>query len=210
VKKTTMCFALLVVMISVVPVYGTQQPLDALRSPVDEVISILKDPQYDDLSKKSLEREKLWEAIQRLFDFTEIAKRTLARNWRNFAPQERKEFSVVFGEFLGNTYLKKIQKGFQNETVVYGKQEMVSDTKALVKTNIIRENVEIPVNYSMKMRNGQWRVYDVKIEGVSLVKNYRTQFEKLLMTKKPAELIERIKKKVAKQRQGVEASGEDV
>lgn len=178
------------------------QLLDALRGPVDSIISVLNDPQYQDSAKRDVEREKIWEIIRKLFDFTEMAKRTLARNWRSFTPQERKEFTQVFGEFLGNTYISKIQKDYKKERVVYVKEEMVTDSKALVKTKIVRETLEIPVNYSMKLRDGVWRVYDVNIEGVSMVKNYRTQFSKILFSKPPSHLIERLKKKIEQQKQG--------
>jgi phospholipid transport system substrate-binding protein len=210
VKKSVFFFVVLFFALLLVWANGFDQPLDAVRGPVDEVIRIFKDPQFQDGSTKSLEREKLRVTMGKLFDFAEMSKRALARNWRNFDPQQREEFSMVFGEFLGNTFLNKIQMEFQDKTVVYGKQKMVSDSKAVVKTSILIENVEIPVQYSMKMRNGQWRAYDVKIQGVSLVKNYRTQFEKLLMNQEPAELIKSLKEKVEKQKQGLEESDETV
>ncbi len=180
-------------------VSGAQEPLDALRGPIDEVVSVLQDPQYQKGDHVEAGREKIWSVIGNLFDFTEMAKRSLARNWRAFSPMERKEFSEVFARFLGNTYLDKIQKDYQNEEVVFGKQEMLNSTKALVKTAVMRDTVEIPVDYKMLNRRGGWRVYDVNIEGVSLVKNYRTQFGKILMRKSPADLIERLRKKVAEQ-----------
>ncbi len=207
-KKIIPLFVLLFVGLFSVSSDCGQQPLDALRGPINEVISILKDPKYEDASQKDLEREQLWAAMRKLFDFTEMAKRSLARNWKAFAPEQRKEFSEVFGEFLGNAYLNKIQKDYQDEEVVYGKQEILTDTKAVVKTKIIRETVEIPVDYSMKARNGAWRVYDVNIEGVSMIKNYRTQFNKILATKSPTELIERLKKKIEKQKQGQDKSNQ--
>lgn len=194
---------ILVVLLIVIPSLAqSAQPLDALRGPVDSIISVLNDPQYQDSAKRDFEREKIWEIIRKLFDFTEMAKRTLARNWRSFTPQERKEFTQVFGEFLGNTYISKIQKDYKKEMVVYVKEEMVTDSKALVKTKIVREALEIPVNYGMKLHDGVWRVYDVNIEGVSLVKNYRTQFNKILLSKPPSHLIERLKKKIEQQKQG--------
>lgn len=198
--KKTLFYSFLLCCISFTTAYAALEPLEALRGPIDKVVSILKDSQHQNTSKAESERERLWDTMRGLFNFTEMAKRTLARNWRRFAPQQRKAFSEVFGKFLGNTYLNKIQKGYQNEKVVYLGQQKVSDSRAIVKTKIVRENVEIPVNYSMKTCKGAWRVYDVNIEGVSLVKNYRSQFNKLLMKNSPAQLIERLKKKVEKQK----------
>lgn len=200
---------LVVLLIGTSSLAQSAQPLDALRGPVDNIISVLNDPQYEDSAKRDVEREKIWKIIRKLFDFTEMAKRTLARNWRSFTPQERKEFTQVFAEFLGNTYIDKIQKDYREETVVYVKQETVTDSKALVTTKIVRETLEIPVNYSMKLRDGVWRVYDVNIEGVSLVKNYRTQFNKILLSKSASHLIERLKKKIEQQKQGKAVSDQE-
>jgi len=179
--------------------YGAQ-PLDDLKGPIDEVIRILRDPRYQDKAGRELQREKMWNIIQEVFDFTEMAKRTLARNWKKFTPAQRKEFSELFAEFLGNNYIDKIQGGYQEEQVVYLGQKMVTAKRGVVKTKILRESLEIPVAYSMVLRGGVWRVYDVNIEGVSLVKNYRTQFRKALMRKSPAQLIEILRKKIERQK----------
>jgi len=176
------------------------QPMDVVKGPMNEVLELLKSPEYKEVSKRDFQREKIWEIIRRVFDFNEMAKRALARNWKSFSPEQQKEFSELFAEFLGNTYIDKIQGGFQDEKVVYLKQEMKSRNKAFVKTKIVRESMEIPVGYNLKILNGTWKVYDVNIEGVSLVKNYRSQFRKILMRKSPAHLINRLKKKIEKQK----------
>ncbi|MBW1696246.1 MAG: ABC transporter substrate-binding protein [Deltaproteobacteria bacterium] len=180
--------------------YGTQ-PVDALKAPIDEVIRILKDPQYNDAAKKSVQREKIWNIIQGIFDFKEISMRTLAGNWKKLSPEQQKEFINVFSRFLGNIYLDRIQSGYSDEKIVYESQEMLSETKAVVKTKIVRDNnMEIPVDYRMRKRGNTWKIYDVRIEGVSLVKNYRTQFKQILMKETPDQLIERIKRKVEEQK----------
>lgn len=182
------------------PAHGTQ-PLDTLQKPIDEVVGILKDPRYQDAAQKESQREKLWEIIRNVFNFSEISIRTLAINWKKFPPEQQKEFTDVFSEFLGNIYLKKIQGEFNNEKVVYLSQEILTDSKATVKTKILRENnIEIPVEYSMLLQNGVWKIYDVRIEGVSLVINYRTQFKEILLKESPAQLISRIKKKLEEQK----------
>jgi len=172
------------------------EPMDALKEPVEQVISLLKEPQYQDETQKDIQRDKIWEVIKKVFDFTEMAKRALARNWQKFTPEEQKEFADLFAELLGNTYIGKIQGGYEDEKVVYLSQQMVTASKAYVKTKILRNSMDIPVAYSMLEQNGSWKVYDVNIEGVGLVKNYRTQFDKILMKDSPAQLIERLKKKI--------------
>ncbi|MFH2046198.1 MAG: ABC transporter substrate-binding protein [Pseudomonadota bacterium] len=174
-------------------------PLDSLKGPVDEGLSLLKDPKYKDESQKKAQREKMWEIIRKAFDFRELGGRALAVNYRKFSPQQRKEFTEVFAEVLGNAYLDKIQTGYSNEKVAYIDQEFVTDNKAVVKTKIIQENKEIAVDYSMKLINNEWKAYDIKIEGVSLVQNYRSQFNEILSKETPDELIKRLNKKLKDQ-----------
>jgi phospholipid transport system substrate-binding protein len=178
-----------------------EQPLDQLQRHIEQALAILKDPKYHNPSEKELQRSKIWEIIQDIFDLEEISKRTLANNWKRLTPSEKKEFVDVFGEFLGDNYIRKIQSGFKKEKVVYLEQEMLTDSKALIKTNIIRETTEIPVNYSMLKERDTWKVYDVVIEGVSLVANYRSQFSGILMKESPARLIEMIKEKIKQQKE---------
>ena len=180
--------------------YGDERPLDVLKGGVEEALTILKDPQYEDISQKEEQREKIWQVIRKIFDLREMAKRTLARNWKRFTPQQRMEFSEVFGEFLGNNYLRKIQGGYKDEKILYLNQEMISSSKAQIKTKILRESIEIPVNYRMLKRSETWKVYDVVIEGVSLMKNYRRQITNLLMKESPDQVIERLKKKIEQQK----------
>lgn len=174
---------------------GVQKPIDELQGPIQKGINILKDPQYHVDSKKELQREKIWEIIREAFDFVQVSKRALARNWRDFTPKQRKEFTDAFAERLKNTYIDKIQGGFHNEEVVFLGQDMLSDKKAKVNTKIIREKIEIPIDYSMILtKKGKWKVYDVNVEGVSLVQNYRKQFNDILAKDSPDQLIDRLKK----------------
>ncbi len=197
-RRITPVFALLIIAMPILA--HSAQPIDVLKVNVDQVIGFLKNSQHEGAAQDDPQREKIWEIIQKVFDFKEMAKRAAARDWRNFTQQQREKFSNAFAEFLGNTYLDKVQKGYQDEEVIYLTQEMITDSKGRVKTKILRENVEIPVVYSMQKQNGTWRIYDVNIEGVSLVKNYRAQFSKILSKKSPDQLIEMLEKKIEKQK----------
>ena len=172
-------------------------PLNTVKGPVEEVLKILKDPQYAAGQNREAQQEKIRAVAVSIFDFVEIAKRALARSWNDFSPDERRLFSDRFQELLMNTYTRKIQGTYTDEEIVFRDQRMVSDSKATVQSVIIREGVETPVNYSVLNRNGEWRIYDIQIEGVSLVGNYRTQFRKILAKETPAQLIARIEKKIA-------------
>jgi len=182
------------------------EPMTAVENSVDVVITILKDPAYADDTDLAAQHEKIWTEIQRIFDFTEMARRTLARNWKKFSPEEKARFTNAFGRLLGDTYISKVIEGFTNESVQYVEQR-IEDKKALVKTKIVRKTTEIPVDYKMLHTDEKWRVYDVNIEGVSLVKNYRSQFNSILRNSTPAELIERIEKKITQLQQKKEATG---
>ena len=180
------------------------EPADALKAPMDEALALLRDPQYkvDDPEKKAIQREKFWSLVAPVFDFDELSKRTLARNWADFSDAQQAEFAQVFSELLGNIYVDRIQGGYSDETIEFGDQ-ILHDSRplAVVKTFIVSARNRIPVDYSLIQKGDTWRVYDVKVEGVSLVKNYRSQFKEILSKESPDELIERLKQKVAEQKE---------
>jgi phospholipid transport system substrate-binding protein len=172
------------------------EPQADLKAAIDRGIAVLRDPQYQEERQKAVQSEKFWAEIRQIFDFTEVSKRALARNWRRFSTEEKKAFITVFSELLGNTYVQKIQEEFANQDVVYLSQETIKTNRAIVKTKVTGGGVEIPVEYRLHNNRGPWKVYDVYVEGVSLVGNYRTQFNKFLINKSPEQLIQRLEKKV--------------
>jgi len=180
------------------------EPADVLKAPMDEALALLRDPQYkvDDPAKKALQREKFWSLVAPVFDFDELSKRTLARNWKKLNDAQQAEFAQVFSELLGNIYVDRIQGGYSDETIEFDDQ-ILHDSRplAVVKTFIVSARNRIPVDYSLIQKGDTWRVYDVKVEGVSLVKNYRSQFKEILSKESPGELIERLKQKVAEQKE---------
>ena len=173
------------------------EAMDAVKIPIQKGIDLLGDPAYADASKKAEQREKIWEIIKQAFDFTQISILAVARDWRRFSDAERKEFTQVFSDLLGETYLDRIQGEYSNETVTFLDEESLSDKKAVVRTHIVRANTNIPVDYRVIRTKDGWKVYDVRVEGVSLVKNYRDQFKQILMNDTPAQLIDQLKKKLA-------------
>jgi len=185
----------------ITPLSQAADPLETLKGPIEEVLRLLNEPLYHDATLKQEQRDKIWQTIQTVFNFKEVSKRTLARNWKKFSPKEQNEFVDVFSEFLGNIYVDKIQGEFHNEKIAYLNQKIVKKTRAMVRTNILRESLEIPVDYKMKLFGGEWKIYDVNIEGVSLVKNYRIQFKKILLKNSHQHLIEQIQKKLKKQKE---------
>ena len=112
-----------------------------------------------------------------------------------FDKNQKEKFVKEFTELLKNTYIDKIQGEFHDEKVVFEGYNMVSEKKAVVKSKVLRGDKEIPLDYSVHLKKGKWSVYDIKIEGVSLVKNYRNQFKSILAKETPDQLIEQLKEK---------------
>jgi len=195
-KKQILTVMLVVILGAPLSAFGIE-PLDALKTPVDQVLALLQDPQYQDqdTDRKESQMEQIWDIIRKVFEFREIAKRTLARNWKKFTPQQKEAFTDHFAELLGNTYIGRIQGNYENEKVVFEGQKIINASKARVKTKILRGNIDIPMTYSMLKRKDVWKIYDVNIEGVSMLKNYRSQFNRILSKDSPDALIERLKKK---------------
>jgi phospholipid transport system substrate-binding protein len=186
--------AMLITVLAALPARAQElKPIDALRGPLDSALAILQDPRYRSGSEREAQKEKLWVLIRQVFDFEGITMLAVGQNWKLFSPEQKKVFTDVFTTRLGNSYLNKIQGNFNNEKVEFLSQEMLSASKARVKTKIIREVDSIPVDYSVRPVDGAWRIYDVVIEGVSLVANYRSQFNDILSKDSPAVLIERVR-----------------
>ncbi len=171
-------------------------PTDTIRGSIDRIVTILNDPAFAAPEQKATQRQQIWEVARPMFDFEEISRRTIGTDWQRFTPDEKKRFADVFARFLGNTYIDKLQSEFQNEKITF-QNELVRDTQALVRTQLIRQGAQIPIDYRMKSEKGEWKIYDILVEnGVSLVKNYRVQFQSALQKETPAQLIERLQKRL--------------
>lgn len=174
-------------------------PLETLKGPIDRIVTILNDPELRTEDQKIEQRDKIWQVARPLFDFNEISRRTLGPDWDKFSMQEQERFTTVFSEFLGSTYIEKMQGEYHEERIVFV-SELVRGPIALARTKLLRETLEIPIDYRMRQVDGLWKVYDVLVEnGVSLVMNYRVQFKSILQKETPAQLIERLEKKLAEQ-----------
>jgi phospholipid transport system substrate-binding protein len=168
------------------------EPTDQLKRHIEQALSLLRNPQLASEGKAEERRAALRNAANEIFDFEETAKRALGRHWRARSPQERQEFVRLFTDLLEHSYLSKIEQ-YQGEKIVYA-AETVDGDQATVRTRIqTPRGQELPVDYRMLREGDRWRVYDVTIEGVSLVGNYRTQFSKIIQTASYQELVEKLK-----------------
>ncbi len=174
---------------------GTPQQI--IEAQVNKVLDVLREPTSEGESGKRAKEEKIWSIFDSIFDYTELSKRTLSRNWKKLNGDQQKEFEELFRKLLGNVYMDRIL-AYKDEKVAFERETMLSKDKAEVQTKILTSTKEIPMNYRMIANNDQWKVYDVIIEGVSMIKNYRSQFNDILAKKPPEELLKILRKKVGK------------
>jgi phospholipid transport system substrate-binding protein len=170
-------------------------PLEAVQTNVNKVLEVLRDPKLKEAAAKEVQKEKLRLIYDRMFDDVELSKRTLARNWNSLSVAQRQEFVPLFRQVLEKAYIDKIL-AYTDEKVVFERETLVSGTQAEVQTKIVTSSKEIPISYRVLLKDGAWRVYDIVIENVSLVLNYRTQFNDILAKNTPEQLLEILRKKV--------------
>jgi phospholipid transport system substrate-binding protein len=172
-------------------------PLETIQTQVDRALEVLRDPALKTESAKAAKEKKIWAILDSVFDYTELSKRTLAQHWKKFSPDQQGEFTRLFGKLLGTVYMDRII-AYKDEKVVFGKVTQLSEKTAEVQSEVVRASKSIPIYYRMILENGEWKVYDVVIEGVSLVQNYRTQFREILMNKSPEDLLKTLREKTRK------------
>jgi phospholipid transport system substrate-binding protein len=169
-------------------------PTDQVRASIDRVLQILTDPELKKDTKSAERRTAIRMVANEIFDFTEISQRSLARHWAPRSPAERQEFVRLFGDLLEYSYITKIE-AYSGEKIQYT-GEVTDGDQAVVKTRIVtKQGTEIPVDYRMFTKGDRWRAYDVNIEGVSLVANYRTQFNTVIQRAGYPDLVARLKAK---------------
>jgi len=181
-------------------------PTQQLKAGADNLIQVLKDQSLKTEAGKKVLEDKVIQLFHQHFDLTYTSQMCLGRHWRKLSKAEKKEFVDLFTELLKTTYLKRVHE-YSGQTVEYNK-EIIKGRKALVKTKFINKGKEIPVTYKMLNRDGRWRVYDVIVEGVSLVRNYRSQFSSILQKKKFADLLDQIRDKIAQNKAAKDDAGE--
>lgn len=168
-------------------------PTAQVKATIDQVVIILKDPVLKNAVKDAQRQKELQEAIYSRFDFREMAKRSLGVHWRNRTSEEQKEFVSLFTTLVAQSYYKSLD-AYTDERIDYTNEQ--TDTKfAIVSTRIVNEKgrLDIPIDYKVIRRDGGWKVYDVVIEDVSMVSNYRSQFNSIIQTSSYAELIRKMR-----------------
>ena len=171
-------------------------PMGAIQSTIDTVLEIMRDKSLSVPDKKEERRAKISAQISERFHFEEMSKRSLAKHWKKRTPEEKAEFVDIFSELLEASYISKIE-AYTDEKVTYDKETIKSKGKySLVKTTIVTKSVEIPIDYKLINKKGEWWVYDVIIEGVSFVSTYRSQYNRIIKKESFAALIDSMKNKL--------------
>jgi phospholipid transport system substrate-binding protein len=167
---------------------------DTVKKTVDSVVQIVADPEMKKKSNETKRRSSIKTAISSIFDSQEMSKRTLTRHWRDRTPAEQKQFTELFADLLENSYVSKIES-YNDEKIVYTK-ETIDGNYAEVKSKVVTaRNDEYTLDYRLHKQGNKWMVYDVVIEGVSLVSNYRTQFNKIINSEGYGGLVKKLQAK---------------
>jgi phospholipid transport system substrate-binding protein len=173
-------------------------PLDTVKGHVNSVIEAMKDPSLKGEAGKKAKRERVRAAGDKMFDFVELSKRTLGQNWNKLNGDQRKEFVELYRTILEDAYAEKIV-AYTDEKINFTKETPLTEKTVEVQSTVVTKTAEIPIYYRMiKKETGEWRVYDVVIEGVSLINNYRTQFREIMANNQPDYLLDTLRKKTGK------------
>jgi len=195
-RKKTVAFIIIVFLMVPLCVYAGP-PLEAVKTQVSKVLDVLRDSSLKGEAGKKVKREKIRSISENMFDYTELSRRTLGQNWSKLNAGQQTEFLGLYKTLLEDAYADKIIT-YTDEKVVFGKETNLSEKTFEVQTTIITKKADIPIHYRVIKKGNDWKVYDVVIEGVSLVSNYRNQFKEILSNKTPDALLDTLRKKVGK------------
>ena len=171
-------------------------PTEKIKETTDEILAIVTVPDRKEVPLNAEMKKRIRKAVDKRFDWEEMARRSLARHWKKRTELEKTHFVVLFGKLLERTYLDKVE-GYSGEKVVY-LGESIDDNYAVVNVKIITaKNEEIDVAYRLRQKGNDWLVYDISVAGVSLVNNYRVQFNSIIARSSYESLVERLKEKIA-------------
>jgi phospholipid transport system substrate-binding protein len=168
------------------------EPTTQLRAQIDRVLKLLDDPAMKQPARAKERRAAMRGIANDIFDFTETAKRALGRHWAARSPAERDQFVQLFADLLERSYISKVEL-YGGESIEYTGETVDGDAAAVGSRIVTRQGLHVPVQYRMLRRGDRWLVYDVVIEGVSLVANYRSQFNKIIQTSSFEELVKKMK-----------------
>ena len=167
-------------------------PTEQLKGSIEQVIRILEDPKFRQESMAAVRRAEIRKQAEAIFDFTETGKRALGQHWQSLNDSQRQEFISLFTDLLERSYITRIEQ-YSGEQIVYAGESIEGDTATVRTKFVTKQGTEVPVDYRLIRRGDRWLAYDVLIEGISLVSNYRTQFDRIMRTASYPELARRMR-----------------
>lgn len=171
-------------------------PTEKVKETTDKIIAIVSDPALKDPAKEKERREQIRRSVDEMCDWQEMSRRSLGRYWAQRSEQEKKEFILLFGQLLERTYIDKVES-YSGEKVIYAGERVDGDYAEVDVKIVTKKNTEIPVVYKLRSRDQQWWAYDMVVEGVSLVNNYRTQFSDIMAKSSFEGLMKKLREKSA-------------
>ena len=197
-KKQITAMILMVALLMVMPFQAyAASAQETVETSVNKVTKTLNDPTFK-AKPKDAKITEIGNIIGEVFDFTELSKRTLGREWKKMKPEQQKEFTELFKELLQGVYADRLMT-YTDEKVVFDKEIELKKGRAEVQSNIVlSDGTKVPIFYRLTNQSGEWKTYDLIIEGVSLVKNYRSQFREIIAKDSPEKLLQILREKVGK------------
>ncbi len=197
-KRSMIGIVLIAALLIVLPLQAiAATPKETVEKGVNNVLKTLSDPAFK-AKPKDTKIEEIGDIIGEVFDFTELSKRTLGKNWRKLNDAQKKEFTELLKKMLQGVYADRLL-AYTDQKIVFGEEKMLKKGRAEVQSNIVlSDGRKVPIFYRLTDKSGEWKVYDLIIEGVSLVKNYRTQFREILAKDSPEKLLQIMRDKVSK------------
>ena len=183
--------------LSMVPIQvHADSALDTIKSRINQVLVVLRDPALKSESAKELKKKRLRLIFDNTFEYVELSKSTLSRNWDKLKPDQQKEFMQLYKALLEKVYMDTILS-YKDQEVVIGKERALGENRVEVDTKLISGSTETPINFRMISKSSEWWVYDFVVENISVVSNYRSQFNRILTKESPESMLEVIRQKVS-------------
>lgn len=192
--RKIVCVLTMLLVLGMAGLVWAGEPTEVIRVAVDEIMAILRDPKYKNPAHFEEQKSRITATVEKFIDKRRFAQITLGRDWRRLNPAQQEEFTELYARLVEDTYVDRISE-YSDEKVIFKGESMTGDNKAEVSTVVVSKSKEIPVVYRLFKDEGRWRAYDVLVEGVSLVMNYRSQFNQIMASGGPERLLEQLRQK---------------
>lgn len=192
--RKIVCVLTMLLVLGMAGLVWAGEPTEVIRVAVDEIMAILRDPKYKNPAHFEEQKSRITATAEKFIDKRRFAQITLGRDWRRLNPAQQEEFTELYARLVEDTYVDRISE-YSDEKVIFKGESMTGDNKAEVSTVVVSKSKEIPVVYRLFKDEGRWRAYDVLVEGVSLVMNYRSQFNQIMASGGPERLLEQLRQK---------------